>query len=382
MQLIHLYIIKFKIMKSKNFIRIRTLLFMLVLSSAMILGSCSKKDSNTPVVVNKASLTKAIASADSLSASATTADYDQADIAAFTTTLASSKTAAAATTLSQAQSDNLVISIKSAMTLFKSKAFGFIDDSLYLVAGWKFDEGTGTTATSYSTAKQVGTFMKGFTTLLGANAAMPTWVDGVKGGKAIYLTNGAHLEVPYSPSFLPANISISAWIKMDKPGWENNAIVSQNYWWGYKFQTQSAGYPLFTERINATSVEDFDAGVAVAPKVWNHVAVSLNSVTKTLQFFINGELVKTFTEKVGALTQTLSYTDNAKDPVTGYNFSAQPFLIGAFATDTELAAKPLTFNWISTANIASFEGAIDELKLYNTALSPGQIKKLYANEKP
>jgi len=348
---------------------------MLVVSSAMILGSCSKKDSNTPVVVNKASLTKAIASADSLSASATTADYDQADIAAFTTTLASSKTAVAATSLTQAQADNLVISIKSAMTLFKSKAFGFIDDSLYLVAGWKFDEGTGTTATSYSTAKQVGTFMKGFTTLLGANAALPTWVDGVK-GKAIYLTKGAHLEVPYSPSFLPANISISAWIKLDKPGWENNAIVSQNYWWGYKFQTQLAGYPLFTERINATSVEDFDAGVAVAPNVWNHVAVSLNSATKTLQFFINGELVKTFTEKVGVLTQTLTFTD------AGYNFSAQPFLIGAFATDTELAAKPITCNWRSTANIASFEGAIDELKLYNTALSPGQVKKLYANEKP
>lgn len=375
MQLIHIYIIKFKIMESKNLIRIRTLLLMFVVSSAMIFGSCSKKDSNTPVVVNKASLTKAIASADSLSASATTADYDQADIAAFTTTLASSKTAVAATSLTQAQADNLVISIKSAMTLFKSKAFGFIDDSLYLVAGWKFDEGTGTTATSYSTAKQVGTFMKGFTTLLGANAALPTWVDGVK-GKAIYLTKGAHLEVPYSPSFLPANISISAWIKLDKPGWENNAIVSQNYWWGYKFQTQLAGYPLFTERISATSVEDFDAGVAVAPNVWNHVAVSLNSATKTLQFFINGELVKTFTEKVGALTQTLTFTD------AGYNFSAQPFLIGAFATDTELAAKPITFNWISTANIASFEGAIDELKLYNTALSPGQVKKLYANEKP
>ena len=369
-------------METKNLIRIRTLLLMLVVSSAMILGSCSKKDSSsTPAVVNKVALTKAITSADSLSTAATTTDYDQADITAYKATLATAKSAAAATTLTQAQSDNLVVQIKAAMTLLSSKAFGFINETLDLVAGWHFDEGKGTTATSYSTAKQVGTFMKGYTTLLGANAALPTWVDGVKGGKAIHLNNGAHLEVPYSPSFLPANISISAWIKMDKI-WENDAIVSQNFWWGYKFATQSAGKPLFTERIDGTNVQDFDdVDGVVTLNVWTQVAVSLNSATKTLLFFINGELTHTYTDvqKVGALTQTLSYPDS--DP-TGYTFTAQPFLIGAFATDAELALHPKTFSWITTANIGSFEGSIDELKLYNVALSPGQVKKLYNDSKP
>ncbi|HAH24443.1 MAG TPA: hypothetical protein DCL77_11945 [Prolixibacteraceae bacterium] len=365
-------------MERKNLIRIRTLLLMLVVSSALFVSSCSKSDNSTPAVVDRAALTKALASADSLSTALTTDDYDQADIDAYKATLATAKTASTSSTLTQAQVNSLVGQIKAAMTLLNSKAFGFINETLNLVAGWKFDEGTGTTATSYSTAKQVGTFMKGFTVLLGANAALPTWVPGVKGGTAIHLSNGAHLEVPYSPSFLPASISISAWIKMDKPGWENNAIVSQNYWYGYKFQTQSAGYPLFTEKISPTSVQDKDAGVAVAPGVWTQVAVALNSATDSLQFFINGALIITYTasDGIGPLTQTLSFVD------AGYTYTAQPFLIGAFATDAELAAKPLNFNWITTANVASFEGAIDNLKVYNVALKPGQVKKLYNDEKP
>jgi hypothetical protein len=363
-------------MKMKHLIRVRTLLLMLVVGSAMIFGSC-KKDT---VVVDgdKTALNATIVTADALSASATATDYPQVDITAYKATLATVKTAAA-TTLTQTEIDNLNIQLKAAIALLKTKAYGFIDESLYLVAGWHFDEGTGTTATSYATAKQVATFTKGWTVLLGASAALPTWIDGVKGGKAIYLNNGAHLEVPYSPSFLPADISISAWIKNDVQGWENNCIVSQNYWWGYKFATQSGGKPLFTERISATAVQDYDAAAGVvAPNVWTHVAITLNSTSKTLKFFINGVMVQSYTatDNVGPLTRTLAFVDGTT------TYTAQPFLIGSFATDAEIAAKPDNFSWISTANVASFKGAIDELKVYNTALTDGQVGKLYNDEKP
>ncbi len=353
------------------------LLLMVFISSAIIIGSCKKDSTTTPA--DKTAYTKLLVSADSLATAANSTDYPQANIDDYKATLTTVKTAAASTALTQTQVDNLVIQLTAAMTLFKSKAYSYIDESLYLVAGWHFDEGTGTTATSFSTAKQVATFTKGWTTLLGSSAALPTWVAGVKGGKAVYLDKGAHLEVPYTPSFLPAKISISAWIKNDVQGWENNCIVSQNYWWGYKFQTQSVGKPLFTERINATNVQDYDAvdGI-ITPLVWTHVVVSLNSTTKTLKFFINGVLIHTFTtvDNVGPLTQTLSFVDGAT------TYTAQPFLIGSFATDAEIAAKPDNFNWITTANVASFKGAIDELKIYNTDLSDGQVGKLYSVEKP
>jgi len=365
----------------KNLMKPITLLLMVFISSAIFFGSCKKDSTSTPA--DQTALTKLMVSADSLSTAAIPANFPQTDIDNYKATLATVKAAAVLTTITQTQVDNLVVQLNAAMTLFKTKAYSYIDENLYLVAGWHFDEGTGTTATSYSTAKQVGTFTKGWTTILGSAALLPTWVDGVKGGKAIYLDKGAHLEVPYTANLLPANITISAWIKNNLQGWENNCIVSQNFWWGYKFQTQSVGKPLFTERINGTSVQDFDDGDAtVTPGVWSHVVVSLNSSTKVLKFYINGVLTHTYTalDGVGALTQTLTYPDD--NLTTGYTFTAQPFLIGSFATDAELAAHPLTFSWITAANVASFEGAIDELKIYNTALSDGQVGKLYNDEKP
>ena len=360
----------------KNLKKVQTLLLVLLVSSAMILGSC-KKDEKI-VEGDKTALTASIVTADALAVKAVPADYPQAAIDAYKATLASVKTTAA-TALTQVQIDNLKIQLTQAMDTLKSKAYGFIDESLYLVAGWHFDEGTGTTATSHSTAKQVATFTKGWTTLLGASAAMPTWVEGVKGGKAIYLDKGAHLQVPYSPSFLPVDISISVWIKNELQGWENNCIVSQNYWWGYKFQTQSVGKPLFSERISATSVQDKDAGAGiVAPFVWTHVVVTLNSTTKIMKFFINGVMVQSWgsADGIGPLTRTLAFVDGAN------TYSPQPFLIGSFATDAEIALHPGNFDWITAANVASFKGAMDELKVYNTALTDGQVGKLYNDEKP
>jgi len=364
-------------MKMKN-LKLQTLLLMLFVSSVMILGSCKKDSTTTPVDGDKTALNALIAESEALANAATTADYPQAAIDNFKATLQTIKTTSASV-LTQAQITNLITSLNEAKKTFASQQYGFIDESLYLVAGWHFDEGTGNIATSYSAAAQVATFTKGWTTLLGSAAAMPTWVTGVKGGKAIYLDNGAHLEVPYSPSFLPSNISISAWIKNDLQGWENNCIVSLNYWHGYKFATQSVGKPLFTEWKVGGGAADFDAGSGiVTPLVWTHVVVSLNSATKILTFYINGSLVNTFTEStdVGALTQSLSYVDGA------YTYTPQPFLIGSFATDAEIALHPDNFSWISTANVASFKGAMDELKVYNTALDAGQVGKLYNDEKP
>jgi hypothetical protein len=366
-------------MKTKNLMKLQTLLLVLFVSMAMILGAC-KKDKTTVPDGDKTTLNALIVTSEATATAADTSNYEQADIDAYKTSVASIKTASLAK-LTQSQVDALVQQLTEVNKTFASKIIGFIDESLYLVAGWHFDEGTGTTATSYSTGAQVATFAKGWTAILGSAALLPTWVDGVKGGKAIYLDKGAHLEVPYSPSLLPANISISVWIKNNLAAWENNCIVSQNYWWGYKFQTQDHGKPLFTERINATTVQDYDAQVdyIVPPLIWTHVAVTLNSTTKVLEFYVNGLKIHTFIadpDNVGALTQTLSFTD------VNYTYTAQPFLIGSFATDAEIAAKPLNFNWISAANVASFEGAMDELKIFNTALTSGQVKRIYKDEKP
>jgi hypothetical protein len=243
---------------------------------------------------------------------------------------------------------------------------------MYLTAGWNFDEGTGTTATAFSTVEHVATFTRGNTVILGDAAMMPTWTTGVNGGYAVYFDKGAHLEVPYTTSFLPANITISVWIKPIEL-YEHNYIVSQNYWTGYKLQTQGAGKPFFTYKKVDEGIVDADNETDNSIKVdeWNHVVVSVNATTKELKFYVDGTLTKTWTETdkgIGPLIQTLT------------NPAPQPFIIGGVATDAELAANFM--EWTTADNLGYFRGAIDELKIYNIALADGQVSKLYNDEKP
>lgn len=343
----------------------KTMLLMLLVSSVMILGSC-KDDEPAIVEGDYTELDALIVEADALSASATAADYPQAAIDSYNATLATVKTAAA-TPLTQTEIDNLVVQLTAAMATFEAQAYGYIDDALYLNAGWHFDEGTGTTATAYSTVKHVGTFFKGNVAIMGAAAVMPTWVTGVKGGKAIYVTGGAHLEVPYTTSFLPANITISVWVKPDEL-YENNYILSQNYWECYKLQTQGGGKPFFTYKSDGNYIDkDNETDNSIKADLWNHIVVSVNSVTKELKFYVNGTLTKTWdaTQGILAFPQVLA--------------APQPFIIGCVATDAEVAAN---MSWTTVDNFGYFKGIIDELKIYNIALADGQVSKLYNDEKP
>ena len=193
---------------------------------------------------------------------------------------------------------------------------------------------------------------------------------------AIYLDKGAHLEVPYTTAFLPANITISVWIKPIEL-YENNYIVSQNFWQGYKLQTQGGGKPFFTyKKVDGGIIDaDNETDNSVKISVWNHIVVSVNGTTKEEKIYVNGTLTKTWTlatKGIGPLVQTLTAP------------AAQPFIIGCAATDSEIATDTAVgwMDWTTAANFGYFRGAIDELKIYNIALADGQVSKLYNDEKP
>lgn len=356
-------------MKMKNLMKMQTLLIMLVIGAATFVWSCNRDEDI--IEGDKTALNTLITEADALATAATATDYPQAGIDSYKATLATVK-AAAATPLTQVQIDNLVTQLTEAMSTLDTQAYGFIDEALYMNAGWHFDEGSGTTATDYSTVHHVATFKQGNVVILGAGALSPTWVDGVKGGKAVYLDKGAHLEVPYTTAFLPANLTISVWIKPLEL-YEHNYIVSQNYWTGYKLQTQGLGKPFFTYKKVDGGIIDADNEVvnSITAGVWKHVVVSVNATTKELKFYVNGTLTKTWTEAnkgIGPLTQTLTSP------------GPQPFIIGGVATDAELAANFM--EWTTADNLGYFKGAIDELKIFKIALTDGQVSKLYNDEKP
>lgn len=306
-----------------------------------------------------------------LAGSATAPEYPQTAIDNFKTYLQDSKTEAG-TLLTTEQINALISQVNEAINTFKSLQNIVIDEALYLNAGWHFDEGSGNTATSFSSTEHMATFFKGNAVLFGASAEMPAWVSGVKGGSAVHLDKGAHLEVPYTNSFLPVDLSISVWVKPDNL-YENNYIVSQNYWNGYKLQTTGAGKPFFTYKTVAGLYVDADNEMDNCIKAgqWNYIVVTLNETKKELKFFINGVLTKTWTDAlkgIAPLTRTLI----SPDP--------QPFIIGCVATDAEVAANFMA--WTTVSTFGYFQGAIDELRIYNIALTDGMVSSLYNKQKP
>ncbi len=298
-------------------------------------------------------------------------EYPQTAIDHFKSTLQMIKTNAASL-LTVVQIDDLVTQLAEATHTFELQQSSLIDESLYLNAGWHFDEGSGTIATAFSTFKHIASFKQGNTVLFGAEAMSPGWVAGVKDGSAVYLDQGAHLEVPYTTDFLPADLSISVWVKPDEL-YENNYIVSQNYWNGYKLQTQAGGKPFFTYKKVDGGIIDADNELDNCIKVaqWNHIVVALNGITKELKFYLNGTLTKTWTENqknIGPLTQNLTTP------------GPQPFIIGCVATDEEILTNFM--EWTTVENLGYFKGVIDELKIYNIALTLGQVSQLYNQERP
>lgn len=303
---------------------------------------------------------------------ATTSDYPQEAITSFTTVLTTAKTALKNTTISQTAVDNLVVQLREARSTFLAAAYDAIPASALLM-GLSFNEGTGA---------QLKTDGKGWTAVLkkgpseifGTATNLPSFVDGKK-GKAMYFNNGSHLQVSdYTASDLRGSqLSISAWVKPDSTR-AGNYIISYNYWNSWKFQLQEQNKPFFTIHTNADGWVDADnqADFSAPNQAWTHLVVTMNLNTKELNFYVNG-------------VSTMEWTAESKPGLTGTGAweykNTLPLMIGACTTYAEAKAE-WNWSWSETPKAwDGFVGAIDELKVYKTALTEGQVAKLYNDEK-
>jgi hypothetical protein len=138
-------------------------------------------------------------------------------------------------------------------------------------------------------------------------------------------------------------------------------------------QTTSGGKPFFTYKtVNGVYVDaDNESENSIKAGQWNYIVVTLNSTQKEMKFFVNGVLTKTWTDAVkgiAPLTRTL------------ISPAPQPFIIGCVATDAEVAANFM--DWTTEFNFGYFQGAIDELRIYNVALTDAMVSNLYYKQKP
>ncbi|GGD50094.1 LamG-like jellyroll fold domain-containing protein [Paenibacillus nasutitermitis] len=212
---------------------------------------------------------------------------------------------------------------------------------------WKLNENTGTTAGDSSNIGNHGLLTNS-----------PVWTTG-KAGSAINFDGvNSFVNVPNSASLenlQEGDYTLAAWFKADTipsgTGSDNNAlygiVMKPGYHLGLAYGSDQK-LMLIHYLSNGANVEAKTA-TTYAPGTWYHVAGVVSKEKGTAEIYVNGSLKHTATFTPGT---------SAKE----YNTS--PWYIGI--------ANPgaSTYRW-------STDGSIDEVMMYNKALSDAEVTALY-----
>jgi hypothetical protein len=372
-------------MKFKN--QIKYLAFVMVLGSslALLTPSCSKKSSSfTPP-----STTSLSASIDSAQWYLTNThegtqpgEYTKGTQATLQAAVTAAKAvlAAAATSGTEAQVTAATQNLNAAIAAYEAGRITAIA-STSIVAYWKFNgnandsSGNGHNGTLEACPPTVGGV--GLIQVAGVTPGpVPNLTNDRFGNanSAYHFSNGGNIDVPYSPAFNPAAISISLWCRQDTAGRVDGAsncyLVSLSRWNGWKFQTQPTR-PFFTYQLDTTAIGttyfNQDANVAMTIGTtagsgpWNHLVVTYDG-NGTESFYINGTLTKTWT------------TPN----VRGAMMPISPTYDLSIGSDLSNSA----YSYVSTApNYIAYggywTGDMDDVTIYNIALTPSQVTQIY-----
>ncbi|MHC4537605.1 MAG: LamG domain-containing protein, partial [Planctomycetota bacterium] len=197
-----------------------------------------------------------------------------------------------------------------------------------LVAHWKLDEGSGNTVYDSGTSGNDGTF-----------ESDPQWVAGYYGGALEFDGTDDNIDCGNDDSFnITDEITLSAWINItQRPDveswytipWKENAYSMYLYGADSTLTTLCADFWLDTGRADIWDGPDID----IPPNHWTHIAVTFNGTD--FEFYVNGER---------------DHTQN------------QPGTI-------EISE----INFLFTQAGSNFEGLIDDVRLYNRALTQAEI---------
>jgi len=204
-----------------------------------------------------------------------------------------------------------------------------------LVGHWTFDEGEGTTAEDSSGNNNHGTLMNG-----------PLWVAGQLGGALEFDGTDDFVEVPHAASLtVDTEVTVAAWINASRHNsaggdWQG-ILAKSNDPRSYSFYTYVDGTLHFSTTSAGAYVGSNSTGT-VPLNEWVHVAAMV--VDGDHRYYINGQ-------PAGELVADIS-------------------LPGASDTATVLIA-------MSNETGNNFLGMIDDVRIYNRALSEEDILQLY-----
>ena len=197
-----------------------------------------------------------------------------------------------------------------------------------LIAAYFMDEGNGTTATDSSGNGLTGTLVNG-----------PLWVEGVIEAGLQFDGSNDYVSIPY-PLYSLSEGTLSLWFMKTGAGTGSNVIIGS--WGGSGSQRAPTFFvPSTTLRWEFGDLTDRDTGQAILNNQWHHVAMTYDS-NFNVKVYLNGILVS---------------TGISVDPLEFYG----QVHIGHY------------LNWGNQY----FQGRIDEVLVWNRALSSEEIAGLY-----
>jgi alpha-tubulin suppressor-like RCC1 family protein len=216
-----------------------------------------------------------------------------------------------------------------------------------LAAQWTLDEASGTTTTS-SPGSLVGTLTNGA-------YFMPSY--GINGGAVTFDGVDDHIVVPRSATIEPSAITIATWVYIDGSQGSNSKIISKA-WNGHTGPTyNSYGIAMattgtsFAFETGQGSTVDFLSSSGTLPlRTWIYVVVTFDpaGTGNNKNLYINGAL--NAAKNAGATAMTYDTSSS-----TGRLFFGQ-----------------------NGSNSEQFKGALDDVRIYNRALTAAEVTQLYA----
>ena len=282
--------------------------------------------------------------------------------AAFKTVIDAAKTVIDDEFATEASVPAMVTQLSTAMDVFMSKKLEPVSTD-YLIAQWLFNGD----ATDNSGNGHDGTLMSGHENFYTAGSpVLPVLTTDRFGtaGMAYAFDKGANIEVPYNSKLNPANeLSISVWIKMTSQD-NNDYILSLDRWIGYKLNLQSEDKLYFTIRKQTAPdtwefvCDDDSNPFAVNADTWTHVIVSYGTAG-VIKFFADGVKVREIDDR-GVTGDLMKVTKNL---CIGQQLPTADYMVEeAGATD------------------GFFKGSLDDMRLYNKALTDAEALSIYTLE--
>jgi hypothetical protein len=337
-----------------------------IIITAAIFSSCKKEDEKEPTNVDKTELQavydEAVALHDGAAEGTNPGEYAAGSKAELQTVIDAAKTVLDDDYTTEATVAALETQLTTAIDVFKGKRIEPVS-SEYLIAQWLFNGD----ATDASGNGHDGELKSGHTNVYAAGSpVVPVLVADRFGNaeSAYYFDQGANIEVPYSSDLNPSQeLAISVWIKMESQD-NNDYIVSLDRWIGYKLNLQSEDKLYFTIRKQTDPdtwefvVDDDSNPYAVNANEWVHVVCSYGSAG-VIRFFANGVKVREISDR-GVTGDLMQVTKN--------------LCIGQqLPTDDYISEE-------AGATDGYFKGTIDDLRMYNKALSDAEALSIYTLE--